>query len=99
MPRAPGTTGDRSVSVAFATSGAERSPAVISDAQRAIALAVVPMTAFAVVLALTSRHVRWPGVNALYYGYQTAAPLLIGLYWWVRRPASRFGLLLMAFGV
>jgi hypothetical protein len=37
--------------------------------------------------------------SALYFGYLTAAPMVIGLYWWVCRPASRFGPLLVAFGV
>jgi hypothetical protein len=37
--------------------------------------------------------------TALYYSYLAVAPMLIGLYWWRRRPASRFGPLLVAFGI
>jgi len=50
-------------------------------------------------LALASDHLQWPVASALYWSYLTAAPMLIGLYWWARRPASRFGPLLVAFGV
>jgi signal transduction histidine kinase len=68
-------------------------------AQRAIAVAIVPMLAVTVWLALASDHLERPVASALYWGYLTAAPMMIGLYWWVRRPASRFGRLLVAFGV
>ena len=37
--------------------------------------------------------------GALYWSYLMAASMAIGLYWWRRRPASRFGPLLVAFGV
>jgi len=67
--------------------------------QRALGVAVVPMVAITVWLALTSEHVQRPVASALYFGYLTAAPMLIGLYWRVCRPASRFGPLLVAFGV
>ena len=69
-----------------------------TTAQRLVALAVVPMVAVTVVLALTSDHLQRPVAAALYWGYLVAAPMLIGLYWWTRRPASRFGRLLIAFG-
>ncbi len=67
--------------------------------QWALGVAVVPMVALTVWAALTSDHVERPVASALYYGYLIAAPMLIGLYWWVCRPASRFGPLLVTFGV
>jgi signal transduction histidine kinase len=67
--------------------------------QRALAVAVVPMVAVTVWLALSSDHLQRPVASALYWSYLTAAPITIGLYWWVRRPASRFGPLLVAFGL
>jgi signal transduction histidine kinase len=76
--------------------GARVSPRAL---QRAVAAAVVPMVALTVWLALSSDHLERPLASALYWGYLTAAPMLIGLYWWVRRPASRFGPLLVGFGI
>jgi signal transduction histidine kinase len=61
-------------------------------------IAVVPLVASAVWLAATSDHVERPTATALYRGYLVAAPLLVGLYWWLRRPSSRFGPLLVGFG-
>ena len=37
--------------------------------------------------------------TALYRTYLVVAPMLVGLYWWRRRPASRFGPLLVLFGL
>jgi signal transduction histidine kinase len=68
-------------------------------AQRLVAVAIVPMVAVTVWLALSSDHLERPVASALYWSYLTAAPMMIGLYWWVRRPASRFGPLLVTFGV
>src|SRR3954449_4056692 len=89
---------------AGASSAAVRLPAprirvaalAAGELQRAVLVAVLPVTATAVVLSLTSAHVERPVVTGLYYGYLTLAPLVIGLYWWARRPASRVGPLLMA---
>ena len=67
--------------------------------QTAVMLAMVPLVATAVVLGVTSGHVERPAVTGLYRGYLVGAPMLIGLYWWMRRPASRFGPLLVGFGV
>ena len=67
-------------------------------AQTAVMIATVPLVASAVWLAATSEHLERPTATALYRGYMVAAPLLIGLYWWHRRPASRFGPLLVGFG-
>ncbi len=81
--------------------GAERRPARVTarGLQVAVAVAVAPMVVSAVWLALASDHLERPTATALYRAYLTAAPMLIGLYWWRRRPASRFGPLLVAFGV
>jgi hypothetical protein len=64
-----------------------------------LTVAIVPMVAVSVWLALTSDHLQRPVVSALYWGYLTAAPMAIGLLWWNRRPASGFGPLLVGFGV
>jgi hypothetical protein len=50
-------------------------------------------------LAVTSDHLARPGATALYKAYLVAAPMLVGIVWWRRRPESRFGPLLLAFGV
>jgi signal transduction histidine kinase len=65
--------------------------------QTIAALALVPMLAISVGLALTSDHLKSPVASALYSSYLTAASMLVGLYWWRRRPASRFGPLLVGF--
>jgi hypothetical protein len=65
----------------------------------AVAVALVPMVAVTVWLAATSAHVEHPTATALYWSYFVAAHVLIGLYWWLRRPASRFGPLLVALGI
>ena len=72
---------------------------VLKLKQRALGVAVIPMVAVTVWLALTSDHIERPVASALYFAYLTAAPMVIGLYWWVCRPASRFGPLLVTFGV
>jgi signal transduction histidine kinase len=66
--------------------------------QTAVACAIAPMVAVTVALALTSDHLVRPVAAALYWGYLVAAPMAIGLYWWMRRPASRFGPLLIGLG-
>src|SRR3954468_2225829 len=67
--------------------------------QSAVAIMIVPVAASAVWLATTSDHVEHPMATGLYRAYLAAGPMLIGLYWWRRRPASRFGPLLIAFGL
>ncbi len=64
-----------------------------------LAALILPMVALTAALALTSDHLQRPVAAALYWSYLIAAPMAIGLYWSVRRPASRFGPLLVAFGV
>ena len=68
-------------------------------AQRAVAIAIVPMVAVTLTLALTSEHLEKPLAAGLFWSYLTAATLAVGLLWWKRRPESRFGPLLVVFGV
>ena len=56
------------------------------------------MTASAFWLGVTSDHVRHPVATAFYSAYLVAAFMLVGLYWALRRPATRFGRLLITFG-
>jgi signal transduction histidine kinase len=56
------------------------------------------MLVSAIWLVATSPHLERPGVYAVYLAYLVAAPVAIGLLWWQRRPASRFGPLLVVFG-
>jgi signal transduction histidine kinase len=56
---------------------------------------VVVMT---LVLTSRSEHLRWPEAAAVYKSWLIAGPVLVGLVWWRRRPASRFGPLLVVFG-
>jgi signal transduction histidine kinase len=67
--------------------------------QRLVAIAIAPMVAVTMAFALTGDHLEKPIAAGLYWGYLTAASVLIGLYWWRRRPAQQFGPLLVAFGL
>ncbi|HEY6889676.1 MAG TPA: ATP-binding protein [Solirubrobacter sp.] len=66
--------------------------------QVAIGLAIAPMVASTLWLGSRSEHLQRPVAATVYWSYLTAATMAIGLYWWVRRPASRFGPLLVLFG-
>jgi signal transduction histidine kinase len=68
-------------------------------AQALIAAAVVPMVLVTAWLAVGSEHLARPVAAAIYWSYLVFATMAIGLYWWVRRPASRFGPLLVVLGV
>lgn len=70
-----------------------------TTAQRLAAAAIVPMVALTVWVALASQDLERPVASALYWSYLAAVPMAIGLYWCVRRTASRFGPLLVASGV
>jgi signal transduction histidine kinase len=63
-----------------------------------VGLAIMPMVASTLWLGSRSEHLQRPMAAALYWAYLTAASMAIGLYWWHRRPASRFGPLLAVFG-
>jgi signal transduction histidine kinase len=65
----------------------------------ATALALPVAVALAVQLALSSDHLADTGLVAVYRAYLVAAPVLIGLVWWRRRPASAYGPLLAVLGL
>lgn len=93
---------------AFAPSGAAEagSAARVRDArdwfpanvQRVAALALPPVAVSSLLLGVTSEHLAYPRGAAAYATYLIAAPVLVGLMWWRRRPASRLGPLLVALG-
>jgi signal transduction histidine kinase len=76
-----------------------RSRVATSTLQKLVAVAIVPMVAITIWLALTSEHLDKPAAAGVYWSYLIAASMMIGLYWWVRRPGSRFGPLLVLFGL
>src|SRR3954468_23320919 len=65
----------------------------------AAALALPLVVAVAIRLALRSDHLAHPGLAAVYRGYWIAVPALMGLAGGRRRRASRFGPLLVLFGL
>ncbi|HVW16857.1 MAG TPA: hypothetical protein VHB30_01285, partial [Solirubrobacteraceae bacterium] len=77
--------------------GEEHAIAVEARPSRAIrpAALVLALCALTVttttVLALGSGHVEHRVAAALVLSYDCAAPMLVGLVWLRRRPASRFG--------
>jgi signal transduction histidine kinase len=66
--------------------------------QRLVLIALAPMVAVTLTLALTSDHLERPVAAGLYLSYLTAATIGVGLVWWTRRPTSRFGPLLVVYG-
>jgi hypothetical protein len=70
-----------------------------TTARRVVTAAIVPLVALIVWQALVSEELARPVASALYWSYLTAVPMATGLYWWMRRPASRLGPLLVAFGI
>jgi signal transduction histidine kinase len=75
-----------------------RAPAT-TTLQKLAAAAIVPMVAVTLWLGFTSDHLEHPVAQALYRTYLSAAFVAVGVYWWRRRPASRFGPLLVIAGV
>ena len=69
-----------------------------SNLQRAAALALPPIAASSLLLGVTSEHLAYPVGAAAYWTYLIVAPVLVGLMWSHRRPASRLGPLLIALG-
>jgi len=66
--------------------------------QRAALLGLPLVAASSLFLGGTSNHLAYPGGAAMYSTYIIAAPVLVGLGWWRRRPGSRLGPLLVALG-
>jgi signal transduction histidine kinase len=93
-----GSNGARAVSRGIATAAASEG-ATTRRLQVAVAVAIIPAVVSAIWLAASSDHLERPAATALYRAYLAASPMVIGLLWWRRRPASRFGPLLIVFGV
>ena len=69
-----------------------------ANLQRAATLGLLPVAAASLLLGVTSDHLAHPLGAGVYATYLVAAPVLVGLVWWRRRPASRLGPLLVALG-
>ena len=69
-----------------------------TTAQTVVAVAIVPMVAVTLALSFSANHLQRPVAAGLYWSYLVAASMGTGLLWWRRRPGSRFGPLLIAFG-
>lgn len=69
-----------------------------ANVQRAAPLALLPVAASSLLLGVTSEHLAYPVGAAAYWTYLIVAPILVGLMWLHRRPASRLGPLLIALG-
>jgi signal transduction histidine kinase len=84
---------------AYAMSAARSSERGIRPGgMHAVAIAAAGGAALAIGLALVSSTLRYPGLFALQRATIILAPVLVGIYWRSRRPASRFGDRLIALG-
>jgi signal transduction histidine kinase len=93
MPGA--AAGDRSARQVRRLAGGWLSP---DRMQTWVAVSLIPIAASSILLSLTSDHLEYPRATAAYKTYVAVAPILVGLLWWRRRPASRFGSLLVVLG-
>src|SRR4051812_21737648 len=93
------TSAPRTLAFAFGDPPAARREDPRAPAQLILALGIVPLVAFTLWFGAHSEHLQRPVAAALYWSYLVAASMAIGLYWWRRRPASRFGPLLVIFGL
>lgn len=64
-----------------------------------ISASVLALAGWSYVLATRSSHIQHPQAAGLVSAYLTAAPAFAGLLWSGRRPRSRFGPLLICFGL
>ena len=69
-----------------------------ANLHRAAVLALPPVAVSSLLLAGSSDYFTYPRATALYTTYLVVAPVLVGLMWLRRRPASRMGPLLVALG-
>ncbi len=69
-----------------------------ASARGAATVAILPVALSALLLGVTSDHLSHPSAAGAYWTYLVVAPVLVGLVWWRRRPASRLGPLLVALG-
>jgi signal transduction histidine kinase len=74
-------------------------PPVSTTLQTIAAAAILPMVAVTLRFALAGEHLQRPVAAGLYWSYLVAASMAIGVYWWRRRATSRFGPLLVVFGI
>ena len=71
---------------------------VAANARRLAVVALPPVAVSSFLLGVTSEHLVHPRGASLYWTYLVVAPVVVGLLWWHRRPASRLGPLLVALG-
>ena len=71
---------------------------VAANARQLAVVALPPVAVSAFLLGVTSEHLVHPRGASAYWTYLVVAPVLVGLLWWRRRPASRLGPLLVALG-
>ena len=67
--------------------------------QVAVLLGAIAAAAAALWVTLSADFLTYPGWLAVQKADFILGPVLAGLYWWRRRPQSRFGPMLIAFGV
>ena len=77
---------------------ARRATWVATNARQLAVVALPPVAVSAFLLGVTSEHLVHPRGASAYWTYLVVAPVLVGLLWWRRRPASRLGPLLVALG-
>jgi signal transduction histidine kinase len=71
---------------------------IAANARQIAVVALPPVAVSSFLLAVTSDHLVHPSGASVYWTYLVVAPVLVGLLWWHRRPASRLGPLLVALG-
>jgi signal transduction histidine kinase len=75
-------------------------PSVSASTARSVVLtAGLALAAVAAWIALTTGYHVHRGWLAFYWTDQVVSALLVGLYWWKRRPQSRFGPVLAGYGL
>ena len=65
----------------------------------AVLATLVAASAWAVIILLTGTNASTNGLTVAYRVYAVAAPGLVGLLWWRRRPNSRIGTMLMLLAI
>ena len=71
---------------------------IAANAHQLAVVALPPVAVSSFLLGATSEHLIYPRGASVYWTYLVVAPVLVGLVWWRRRPASRLGPLLVALG-
>ena len=94
-PEAYAPSGAADVDGARVRSASDWFPA---SARGVAGFALLPVAVSSLLLGATSEHLAHPLGAAAYTTYLIVAPVLVGLFWWRRRPSSRLGPLLVALG-